>query len=42
MHAMTDIKEITDKGEIVYKPRYDTKHTKRQRVPNKLYQGYET
>jgi len=26
-----DIKEITVDGEIIYKPRYDTKHTKRQR-----------
>jgi len=23
-----DIKEVTDEGEIIYKPRYDTKHTK--------------
>jgi len=34
-----DIKEITDKGEVIYKPRYDTKHVKRQRVPNKRYEG---
>jgi len=32
-----DIKEITDEGEIIYKPRYDTKHAKRQRIPNKWY-----
>jgi len=32
-----DIKEITDEGEIIYKPRYDTKHAKRQRVPNRMY-----
>jgi len=25
-----DIKEITDGGEIIYKPRYDTKHGKCQ------------
>jgi len=33
-----DIKEITDEGEIIYKPRYDTKHVKRQRVPSRHYQ----
>jgi len=26
-----NIKEITDEGEIIYKPMYDTKHTKRQK-----------
>jgi len=36
-----DIKEVTDEGEIIYiyKPSYDTKHTKRQRVPNSMYKG---
>jgi len=27
MHVMI---EITDEGEIIYKPRYDTKHAKRK------------
>jgi len=34
-----DIKEVKEDGTIVYKPRYDNKHTKRQRVPNRAYEG---
>jgi len=34
-----DIKEVTEEGNIIYKDRYNTKHTKRQRIPNSLYQG---
>jgi len=35
-----DIKEISDEAEIIYKPRYDTKHVKR--VPNRIVRRMTT